>query len=942
MTFRHTLPDDLTLGAADAAGVSASEQRRQRREAAEILRRLEEQPGVILADEVGMGKTYVALAVAIAVGREAQPGPVIVMAPGKLVDKWTRELRSFFELYVRDARAVQVGGDLAPSRAHTQDLRFGVARNAIELLRLLDDPPSVRSQIIVLAASAMQKQQTDPWIRLYLIAEALRQHRRRRGLAGVRDVAPRFLGRILQVQGMVDSHEEGDRILAELLATSPETWHERFNAGVTNPAHRWQDDPIPKALIRVLPKLDDGVSAVADALQVMPRRESSNSRERIKEMRSRIAIAEDGVWREALSKMQWRSPLLVLDEAHHLKNPSTNLASAFREFEEGLGEQRRGAFAKRFDRMLFLTATPFQLGHSELARVLERFGDVRRTPGDPATETPMKERLQVVEDALNAAQRAGLAFHQAWKRLEPEEVPTLLGSEPASSRTGAPASRVAKVVEAFERAKGARGKAETLLRPWVIRHNKGKFWADGATLRRTRVAGGRIHDREATGGLAISSSETLPFFLAARTAAEVSKDLLGEALASSYDAFRHTRERRRPAFDRDAERDEERFDGLSDWYLGQFDRALKGREGMAHPKIAATVREVVALWRRGEKVLLFAFYVETCKALRRYISREIESQVYREASLRLAAAGGEGSDAALDREVERIRDRFFDSKEGPGRRALDAVLSGIIAPCEADWADDAALSDDLLDVMRRFLRVQTSLLRFFPLGRNDLAPEQSVSILLDAQDTSGLSWRDKLEKFCRFLAGDCSQVERRSFVDALLRVQTGGIRGELGADERKASSDGREVFLPNVQVVTGETDREQRDRLMQAFNTPFFPEVLVCSEVMGEGVDLHRACRYVIHHDLAWNPSTIEQRTGRIDRLGCKAEGRHPIHVYMPFIAGMTDERQYKVMTDREQWFRLVMGQEQVAKLVTEDGPLMVALPDEMVEQLTFKLGVVE
>ena len=73
---------------------------------------------------------------------------------------------------------------------------------------------------------------------------------------------------------------------------------------------------------------------------------------------------------------------------------------------------------------------------------------------------------------------------------------------------------------------------------------------------------------------------------------------------------------------------------------------------------------------------------------------------------------------------------------------------------------------------------------------------------------------------------------------------------------------------------------------MRAFNTPFFPDILVCSQVMGEGVDLQRFCRHVIHHDLDWNPSTIEQRTGRIDRLGCKAEGRHPIVVYLPYLAG--------------------------------------------------------
>jgi superfamily II DNA/RNA helicase len=147
-----------------------------------------------------------------------------------------------------------------------------------------------------------------------------------------------------------------------------------------------------------------------------------------------------------------------------------------------------------------------------------------------------------------------------------------------------------------------------------------------------------------------------------------------------------------------------------------------------------------------------------------------------------------------------------------------------------------------------------------------------------------------------------------------------------------------EVTLANVQVATGETQRETRSRLMRAFNTPFFPDILVCSEVMGEGVDLQRSCRHVIHHDLAWNPSTIEQRTGRIDRLGCKAEGRHPIMVYLPYINGAADERQFRVMTDREQWFRLVMGQDDVAKLITTDSAGLVSLPEAVSNSLSFAL----
>ena len=130
-------------------------------------------------------------------------------------------------------------------------------------------------------------------------------------------------------------------------------------------------------------------------------------------------------------------------------------------------------------------------------------------------------------------------------------------------------------------------------------------------------------------------------------------------------------------------------------------------------------------------------------------------------------------------------------------------------------------------------------------------------------------------------------------------------------------------------------------RRMRAFNTPFFPDVLVCSEVMGEGVDLHRCCRYVIHHDLALNPSDIEQRTGRIDRLGCKAEGRQPIVAYLPYLGGAVDERQFKVMRDREQWFQVVMGQQGVEKLImAESAEQSHALPKTIAKSLAFNLSV--
>ena len=72
----YETPADLLLGLKDNPRVLLTEQKRQRREVEEILKRLKQQPGVILADEVGMGKTFVALAVAYSVAVRDRRAPV--------------------------------------------------------------------------------------------------------------------------------------------------------------------------------------------------------------------------------------------------------------------------------------------------------------------------------------------------------------------------------------------------------------------------------------------------------------------------------------------------------------------------------------------------------------------------------------------------------------------------------------------------------------------------------------------------------------------------------------------------------------------------------------------------------------------------------------------------------------------------------------------------
>jgi SNF2 family DNA or RNA helicase len=64
---------------------------------------------------------------------------------------------------------------------------------------------------------------------------------------------------------------------------------------------------------------------------------------------------------------------------------------------------------------------------------------------------------------------------------------------------------------------------------------------------------------------------------------------------------------------------------------------------------------------------------------------------------------------------------------------------------------------------------------------------------------------------------------------------------------------------------------DTKQAVLQEFEQEGGPSVLLSSEVGSEGIDL-QFCRFLINYDLPWNPMRVEQRIGRLDRLGQKAE----------------------------------------------------------------------
>jgi hypothetical protein len=167
-------------------------------------------------------------------------------------------------------------------------------------------------------------------------------------------------------------------------------------------------------------------------------------------------------------------------------------------------------------------------------------------------------------------------------------------------------------------------------------------------------------------------------------------------------------------------------------------------------------------------------------------------------------------------------------------------------------------------------------------------------------------------------------------------------------------------FVALIKGGGGGKSNEHRTRVFTGFNTPLLPEVLICTQVGQEGIDLHRHCRHVIHYDLAWNPAVLEQRTGRADRIGSKTfrerelypEGHKPrLEVGVPFLAGTYDERMFEELRLRSQTFEVLTGGDFAADNPegednrrdaegTEAGMKLAPLPAEMLQELRVRLNV--
>ena len=100
----------------------------------------------------------------------------------------------------------------------------------------------------------------------------------------------------------------------------------------------------------------------------------------------------------------------------------------------------------------------------------------------------------------------------------------------------------------------------------------------------------------------------------------------------------------------------------------------------------------------------------------------------------------------------------------------------------------------------------------------------------------------------------------------------------------------------------GSMSGPEKDAAVAAFRDSV--PILLCSESGGEGRNL-QFCNTLINFDIPWNPMAIEQRIGRIDRIGQQRE----VFVFNLATSGTIEDQVLRILDEKINMFELVVGE---------------------------------
>jgi superfamily II DNA or RNA helicase len=250
--------------------------------------------------------------------------------------------------------------------------------------------------------------------------------------------------------------------------------------------------------------------------------------------------------------------------------------------------------------------------------------------------------------------------------------------------------------------------------------------------------------------------------------------------------------------------------------------------------------------------------------------------------------------AAYQTVVNRLE--FLKSLLAGDREALSRAAESMFADVELDMDEDEVIGvmEDLLrNVGRELIDREIKMLRMLEGRLRDFSPDV-------------LSLRDpKLRKVAsvvkEFVSAGHKVLVFSKYTDTVDAVVSFLVKGgffsrrEIGVYTGEGGKVFREGASDFVRVSKDEIVRELEEGSLR---------VLVCSDAASEGLNL-QAASVVVNVDMPWNPAKVEQRIGRVDRLGQKARVVYVRNVWYP---DSIEAEMYRALFERRELYNIVVG----------------------------------
>ncbi len=126
------------------------------------------------------------------------------------------------------------------------------------------------------------------------------------------------------------------------------------------------------------------------------------------------------------------------------------------------------------------------------------------------------------------------------------------------------------------------------------------------------------------------------------------------------------------------------------------------------------------------------------------------------------------------------------------------------------------------------------------------------------------------------------------------------LREVYGSDVACYSGRGGQIWNPILKIWVEESKETVKNNFREGKI-----RILVCTDSASEGLNL-QTCGVLINYDMPWNPMRVEQRIGRVDRIG---QTYPDVWISNYFYQDTIEDQIYTRLADRITWFETVVGE---------------------------------